>query len=347
MSRIGISYDDVLEAITSIEKLGDTPTIDKVRVFLGETGSNSTISKYLRQYRSKVYSNIYIHSNKKTSTPDIVQQAVERVWQDMREQTDNEILSVKTEAQKLADEAVSRAHVAETNLNELKLKYDQLFESYQTERTEKELLLLDIKKLREEHSLLQERSKALETRYAEMQSLTSQHLIDLSNAHKNEVARLEEAVRLQLENHVKFVDTIKEHGEQERHQYIVTLDSLKVENKKLNDHIEKLQSQLQNNFSHIKKVETDLKVLILERDEALNRLNDQDKKWSYFNDKLVISDEIINKIHDAPKWDHMLHNLNIIFEKSVDKKIFELSKNLKLINFSKFIKEEFKEEQDE
>jgi hypothetical protein len=346
MSRIGISYDDVLEAIASLEKQGDTPTIDKIRSFLGETGSNSTISKYLRVYRNKYYLNNHTNTSKNSPTPDIVQQAVERVWQDMRGQTDQEILTIKTEAQKLVDDAKNKAHHAETNFNDLKAKHDELAGFYQAERAQKELLILDIKKLHEEHTLLQERSKALETRYAEMQSLTSQHLTDLSNAHKGEVIRLEEAVKLQLESHTKLVSTIRDHSEQERHRNIVLIENLKSENKISNESIQKLQSQLQDNFSNMKKLEANLRVITVEKDEALNRLNEQDKKWSYFSDKTIVSKDIINKIYDQPKIKNLFDDVIIYFDKSFDKKFIELKKTFKYSSFKNTDKV-IKEDQDE
>ncbi len=336
MSRLGITYDDVLKAATSIEGKGETPTIEKIREFLGSTGSNTTISKYLQRWRNQFFHGVPAENN--NPTPDIVKIAVERVWQDMRQETDNEIERIKTEAQNLIEESLNKTHIAETNFNELKLKHDQLVESYQAERAEKELLLLDMKKFREEHTLLKERFKALETRYAEMQTLTSQHLTDLSNAHKNEVGRLEEAVRLQLETHTKLVNTIKDHSEQARHQHIVAIDSLKVENKKLNEHMDKLQSQLQDKFSHTKKLESEVKVLTVERDEALNRLNQQDKKWSYFTNKLVISDDVINKIYDTPTFDKLIDKFSIMVEGSLDNKFMEMMKeNVKLFDYSKLV----------
>ena len=56
MSRLGITYEEVAEAALSIEKKGETPTIDKVRAHLGGTGSNTTISKYLQHWRQQLFS---------------------------------------------------------------------------------------------------------------------------------------------------------------------------------------------------------------------------------------------------------------------------------------------------
>ena len=160
MSRLGITYDEVADAARSIETNGETPTIDKIRSFLGETGSNTTISKYLNMWRRQTLP-LSKDKENKVETPDIVKAAVDRVWQDMREQTDSEIEAIKSEAQRLVEDAEKKTQSAETNFNVLKSEHDQLQELHQAQRAEKELLLLDVKNLREEQALLRERFKAL------------------------------------------------------------------------------------------------------------------------------------------------------------------------------------------
>lgn len=51
MSRSGITYQAVSEAANSLKKRGEEPTITKIRVELGGTGSLSTISNHLNKYR--------------------------------------------------------------------------------------------------------------------------------------------------------------------------------------------------------------------------------------------------------------------------------------------------------
>jgi len=280
-------------------------------------------------------------------TPDIVKIAVDRVWNEIREQTDSEIESIKEEAQKLIVAAENKAQEAESNFSKVQAELDQLQQANLAQSAEKELLQLDIKKLSEEHGLLQEPFKALEERYAEMQALTSQHLKDLIQAHQKEVQRLEEVCRSQSEAHTKLVDTIKDQNEKERHGHIVQIDHLKTENKKTNDTIQRLQKELQDKFSNLKKLETDLAIMTVERDDILNQLTERDKQWSYFNDKTLISNDVISKIYDTPKFDNLIDKINVIFESSVDKKFLELKENFKLFDFSSFLKEKDKNKHDE
>ena len=47
MARIGITREQVFQAAEYIRNAGETPTIDRVRVQLGNTGSPNTIHKHI------------------------------------------------------------------------------------------------------------------------------------------------------------------------------------------------------------------------------------------------------------------------------------------------------------
>lgn len=345
MSRTGITYQDVLEAVSVIEKQGVMPTIENVRALLG-TGSNSTISNYLKLWRNGVNPSTVIRLSREP-TPDLVKDAVDRVWQDMSAKAKSEIEAIKNETQNLIEAAESRAQTTERQFNELQSTYEELQELYRVQSAEKELLLLDIKKLRQEHALLQERFNALEQRYTDTQALTSRHLQDLSNTHQNEVIRLETNYKIQAKDHAKLIDTIKDQNEAERHRQIVAIDNLKVENKKLSEMISKLQSEIQEKSIGNVKLEADVKMAISEKDQILNRLAEQEKKWSWFNDKSLISSEVMDKLYEAPKFDLWVDKIHTIFLDSIDKKVFEIKENFKFLDFSEFLKEKSKDKRDE
>lgn len=52
MSRIGISFEDVSQAIAVLQGRQKNPTVDHIREVLG-TGSKSTIARYLREWKAK------------------------------------------------------------------------------------------------------------------------------------------------------------------------------------------------------------------------------------------------------------------------------------------------------
>ena len=186
----------------------------------------------------------------------------------------------------------------------------------------------------------------MEERYTEMQRHTSQHLNDLTQAHQKEVQRLEEICQSQSQAHTLLVSTIKEQHETERHRHIIQIDNLQTENKKINLNIQKLQLALQEKFASIKKLEIDLASITTERDNILSQAVEQDKRWSYFNDKTIISNEVLEKIYDAPTFDNLFEKIQKIFDHSVDKKFLALKEDFKSFDVLSFIKENRKKKQD-
>lgn len=265
----------------------------------------------------------------------MVQTAVQQVWQQMREKTDADIEAIKNEAQSQVDTADERAQKAEKMLCDVKQEYDELQQVYLRQSAEKELLMLDIKSLREEHTLLRERHKALDERYTEMQSRTSQHLNDLSDAHKNEVLRLEEKCNLQEGHYLKLIEEIKILHEKELHQHMASLDALKVENQKQTKSVSGFENIIKNQAIQIVKLEANITALLNERDKTLNRLAEEDKKWRSLQDKTLVPDEILTKIYDMPKFDLIIDKINSDFIKSMDIKFFEFTDTIKSLKFEK------------
>ncbi|MHB1949676.1 MAG: DNA-binding protein [Gammaproteobacteria bacterium] len=322
MSRVGITYEEVAQAAYEIEKKGETATIDKVRAHIGDTGSFTTISKYLNMWRQKIIPVSKSNENM-ASTPDIVKAAVDRVWQDMREETNKEIEVIKTEAQKLVEDAEHRARIAEEALNKVNCELNELKQIHMAQAAEKELLALDLKSLREAHTLLQERFKSLEEKYAEMQAVTSNHLENMSRAHQKEISRLEESLTLEKTNHANSIGSYKDQIERDRQTHIATLDNLKIENKKLNEMISKMRNEQQASMAETNKIEAELAILKSEKEALANQIGKHQQQWTNFYNKSLISDEVVTKIHEFPKFDQLINQINLIFTDSMDKKLSE------------------------
>ena len=240
MSRTGITYDEVTAAALAIQANGERPTIDKVRAYLGGTGSNTTISRYLEKWRNQAV-HLNFRNEKTETAPDLVKAAVEQVWQEMREQTDATIEAIKTETEALVAAAEKKTAVAEGELQRVQKELHDLLQSFQAQSAEKELLLLDVKRLKEEESRLQERYLALEQRYTDMQGLTAHHLADLARVHQQEITRFSAHNQEQEENYKKFIQEMREQYENERHAHMVAVDELKIENQKQKKHTEKYE----------------------------------------------------------------------------------------------------------
>lgn len=328
MSRLGISLEEVAKAAVYLESQGEMPTIDKVRTYLGGTGSNTTISKYLQTWRQSKSANVSIEKNATSLPPETVQVAVQQVWQQMREQSDAEIAVIKQEAENQIITAEKKAEHADTLLTALNLEHIDLQKEHKRQSAEKELLILDLKALRKEHDLLQERYHALNERYIDMQGLTSQHIKDLAEAHQDEVSRLDEKSKLQEASYQKFINELKEQHENERQQHMLIMDNLRVENQKQSISIGSLEEKTKEKAIHIATLEANFNHISVAHDENLKRLAEQDKHLTKFYDKSLVPDNILTKIYDVPTLDLMLDKLKSVLSESLNENFKELNKQI-------------------
>jgi multidrug efflux pump subunit AcrB len=52
MGRLGVSYEEVAQAVQEVQGKGKSPTVDNVRLVIG-SGSKSTIARHLRDWRNQ------------------------------------------------------------------------------------------------------------------------------------------------------------------------------------------------------------------------------------------------------------------------------------------------------
>ena len=101
MSRIGITYEEVTNAAKRLQERGENPTVDRVRELLG-TGSNSTIARYLRDWKTD--SDKAIGNNR---LPADLLTIVNGLWETIQEKAMQRILGIEQEAeQKAAEKAL-------------------------------------------------------------------------------------------------------------------------------------------------------------------------------------------------------------------------------------------------
>lgn len=108
MSRVGITNEQVIEAANQIWSRAENPTIERVRRSLGDRGSNSTISKYLNDWRSQ-------HRLNSTNTPTPINasnplmsppnDALNQIWQQIQSLAQAEIDKVRAESRIAIQEA--------------------------------------------------------------------------------------------------------------------------------------------------------------------------------------------------------------------------------------------------
>lgn len=332
MSRTGITYEDVMEAAFDLHNQGEIPTIEKIRTYLGGTGSNTTISKYLQTWRKE--SAIDKDEISTTPTPDVVQAAVNSVWQQMREQADAEIEKIRDEAfQKIEAAQKVLAEVEETK-NLINQQYNELQATYHAVSAEKEILTLDYKKLQEQFALLEEKHKGLDARYIDMQGMSNQKMILLQEAHQKEKALLEEKIAQQEKYHQELIDEIKSQHEVERHQQMLTIKNHEAVAQQLNKRLSELQTDSQEKAIRVAMLESALQSANNEKAKIESLLDNDNKRWQQFYNKTLVDDEIVKKLYDMPALETFVSTLNNNIHEVMD---------IKLDEFKKIVESAFKE----
>lgn len=327
--RSGVTYQDVALAAEQLQQAGERPTIERIRAHLGSTGSNTTISKYLQVWREQATS--VVDSVEKKSTPNIVQAAVDSVWQQMRVQADAEIEAIKEAATQSITTAQSAALEAERAEAQAKQQLAELKNNYHALSAEHELLKLDVKEQRHQLSLAQEKYQALEARFHDMQTCLTQQLKDTTNQHANEISRLTQLHEKFAADRNQALDTMKTQYESARHDMILQLDTAKTENDRLTAHTTQLENQIHELQLQDTKNKTNL--LAAENAEAnmKQRLQTQEAQFAELKKSIILPDDILTKVTNAitvEKWFATIeHHSSQLFEKKL-KKLDELIESL-------------------
>ena len=120
MARVGIKKEDIFLAADSISARGINPTISAIREELGNTGSMTTISTYLTQWREK---NKEISINEEI--PENVQNAcfevMKKIWVIAEEEANREIKAIKQSC----DDKVKELELENARLEKLCLEMDK------------------------------------------------------------------------------------------------------------------------------------------------------------------------------------------------------------------------------
>lgn len=126
MNKGRITYADVCSAIQELQQEGESPTIQKVRDWLGR-GSFSTISEHLKSWRAEQQQAGPIQQASQ-QVPPVLMQLVQEIWRSACNQADVQLDEHKQQAQSLIDTANTEREAA---FNEVELvgQKNQLLES--------------------------------------------------------------------------------------------------------------------------------------------------------------------------------------------------------------------------
>jgi chromosome segregation ATPase len=279
MARLGITFEQVEIAAETILAAGKNPTIERVRRLLGDTGSNSTLSKHLNDWRSTRLMATRDDLPAPHLPPDPVHAAVNRVWQQIYQEAEANTQSVQAKAA-AEIEAIQQQYQALKETHAQLIKERSSLQEHAHQLTaEKEILSLDFKTEQQQRVLLEERCHALQQQYQISKQESTAQLAEIKSTHQQEIQRITEQMQLLKKNCDQYISDIKSQNENLRQHYLVEMDALKMEKQKQEKKILQLTAQNQMLEGQLAESQLKLKNLTKEKDWALQHYTEQEKNW--------------------------------------------------------------------
>lgn len=200
MARAGIRYLDVAQAATTLKEAGIYPSIDAVRQRLG-SGSNSTISRLLREWREKQGNQLELEQG----IPESLLLAVKGLYQHLQAEAERTLKEQETTTQQLKTDW-------QAQLAKLENQYHQAVQTQQSLETTLTTCQAETVSLQQE---LRKTQEALHE-----QAREKDLLLERLNDKKAEIARLDQQVRHAQDNLVHYRETTRQEREIEirRHE---------------------------------------------------------------------------------------------------------------------------------
>jgi len=165
MGRIGITYQEVAEAVSELQGKQKHPTVDNVRDILG-TGSKSTIARFLREWKA----NHGLNSDDDGSVPSELSAIVKGLWERLKNKAETQVTEYRQDTDtKVAQmqQQLNQFRQSQANLqSKIHVLEEQLH--HQTESNQRLTSELIIKQ--QEQTKMTERATSLESRRQESQT---------------------------------------------------------------------------------------------------------------------------------------------------------------------------------
>jgi plasmid replication DNA-binding protein KfrA len=278
VTRLGITYDEVAKTAEDILTAGENPTIERVRRVLG-TGSNSTIAKYLQNWRSERLLESRQKIAAKNTAPDAVNAAVAHVWEKIRLEAETEIKAVREDAmiqieiaQKERDEAIKSRELLQEELETLNNRFNQL-------SAEKEIAYLDLKTQEHEHHLLQEQYHHLENQHHTFKDMMHDKMTIMTANHQHEMNNKNNEIENIKEAHDKTLNKLVESYENNRQEHLLTIDRYQTEDQRNRNKIERFESAMNSIQQELAETQSHFKITLNERDSMI--------KMSHLKDDII------------------------------------------------------------
>ncbi len=235
MARGGLYRTDVEKARTALLAQGKHPSVDAIRVALGNTGSKTTIHRHLKDIEAE------LGSDRKVAISDALQDFVARLAGQLQEESEAVIAAQKAAAEAAISAAQQAADQSARESSELRDRIQRL-----------DLLLAEE---RTDHSKSKEQLTAATVRITQLEERTAGLAAQLqaSSAHAQSLEQKHEHAREALDH---YRNSVKEQRDQDQRRHEHQIQELQTQMRKASELIvEKNHQVLQLNRDNARLVE--------------------------------------------------------------------------------------------
>lgn len=289
MPRAGVSFEEVeLHAETLLAK-GDNPTIEKIRRALGDRGSNSTISKYINEWRSRRglsgSAAKHLHNSQLGS-----QESAERIWQNLQDETQLAIAKVKDDARIAIEEAYNQKYQIEKACDSAHLEIQTLHVDLNEQKNKNFNLEAELNNIKKEFEVNFLRLEETENHLQDVKLDKEKQISEILAGKELTIQHLKEQIEALLHSHKKEIHGFTLSLEEKRQMSIMKEATFKEEYSRLEKELknsEAREQQSQLNIAELKqKAKSDDSQLKLLREDYLK-----------ISEELIIKEKLLSSLH--------------------------------------------------
>jgi len=316
MPREGITENQVHLAADQLVREGELqPSDAKVRQKLGDTGSFTTIHKYMRTWWAKRLKEAVNDTLEDSLPPDGISQAAQKIWEDLTKQAHEKTAHIRQECEakvvevtQAIEQLTQEREEASKALEKANLKINHLESDITLIRRE----LVEERYLRK---LAEEKARHKEELVNTLQAGTTKLMTELQNVQQESLQQLGQQLLTVQKHHEKDLKEWKTLVENQRTGFMVKLDELRTAKEKVGKLNSELKIELQQQLKRyqlfeeqIRRLETDIEITRQLQQEAEANVNTLRGETQY-KDQLIntlLAQQKSPQVDEIPRYEQNL-----------------------------------------
>lgn len=268
MGRLGITIEDVENAVIQLQGQGKSPTVDNVRELLG-TGSKSTIIQHLKLLRSKL-------QESQGKLPPELLSLVTGLWERLNNLTDQRVIENQSKSDSIITELCDTIHKLQNEYTELSTKLNDTKKQLDEEINEKETKTQKLDHEEREHA------------QAKQKLLISSQIIEDQKTENARLHQLASNIQTNLEHYQRAMQQARAEQllqiESQQTKFQQELSHIKLDLDNSRSKLQTLEQQLFQREVELQQEKTQKEILQNESKQQGVKLQD------YYNELIIYKD---------------------------------------------------------